>query len=113
MLPFSRTIDRRCRSKSQGRGRVAGLTCPPHELLHSTSRNQAVKLSTLGGGVGHDTASDPGQLALAGRELVVLRLARPPRVFAGAADVGGYRGCRSDHHLMEQLAGLGIRLPRG
>jgi hypothetical protein len=43
----------------------------------------------LGGGVGHDTASDPGQLALTGRELVVLRLARPPRVLLGLLMLAG------------------------
>ena len=59
----------------------------------------------------HDPTAITGQFALAGRKLVVLRLARLCCLFARAAGIGGYRGHRGDRHLMARLAPLGIRSP--
>src|SRR6266566_3119594 len=51
----------------------------------------------------HDPTAITGQFALAGRKLVVLRLARLCCLFARAAGIGGYRGHRGDRHLMARL----------
>jgi hypothetical protein len=60
-----------------------------------------------GRGSCHDIAANPGQFALADRELAILRLARLSGLFARTADLGGYRSRGGDHHLMARLARWG------
>src|SRR6266702_5203304 len=79
-------------------GRVSYFTRFPAPKCHEWSFPE--------GRACHDTAAITGQFALAGRELVNLRLARLCRLFNRAADIGGYSGRRDARHLMARLAPL-------